>query len=301
MSGRAMVWAWEQGAQANALLVLLAVADEADDSGTYQAGSQTDLMAKTGVSERTVRDNLGKLEEMPGVLARHARYEQGRRLTDVIKLGVDGSLAPPAGIAGGRSSGEPPAKSAGGEVPANGHRRNLPGASSSTSPKASDGGSRARRDLPLVAGEVGEGVLQDAQALLDRRTKVGSHLVTPEEMAIAVAALAEFNRQAGYEHGLSAALRGIVGRIRDRPSYTADAHVRLVQSAWRLKWWDKRGSGRRPSPAVIYGNAEVFEQVIQDATDEKAGKDPDNIKATQGKRFERAPGLAPIGSKERPL
>jgi hypothetical protein len=287
VSVRATLWAWEQEAQATALLVLLAVADEADDSGTYQTGSQASLMAKTGVSERAVRDNLTRLEGMPGVLRKHPRFEDGRRLPDVIKLGVDGSLEPPARSAGSTRAGEPPAESAGGKVPAKGHRQNVPGSSSSTGHERSAGRGSARRDLPLVNADVTDELARDAQGLLDQRTKVGSRIVTPEEMSIAVFALSEFNRHAGVEHGLSAALRGIVGRVRERPSYDAQAHVRLVQSAWRIKWWARNGNGRRPTPAVIYGNAEVFERVVQDATDEKNGRTPEQLGKATAKRFVR--------------
>jgi hypothetical protein len=108
----------------------------------------------------------------------------------------------------------------------------------------------------------------DGAELLRTKVKVGSRRVTPEEMAKALMALAEWNRQAGQAIGIGSVLKPIVGRIRERPSMDAAKHVRLVQSAWRLRWWERRGKGQRAKPQVIWGNAQVFEQVVQDAVDE---------------------------------
>lgn len=145
---------------------------------------------------------------------------------------------------------------------------------SSTSPRGADEeGSGRTACVPLldVAPLLTTDLIEDAEALIERKTKVDGRMVTAEEMAIAAVAVAEFNRQSGSEFGLGAHVRAIVGRVRERPSYTPDAHVRLVQSAWRLRWWERSGRGRRATPAVIYGNAGVFEQVVQDAVDEKKG------------------------------
>lgn len=147
--------------------------------------------------------------------------------------------------------------------------------------------------MPLVGLDVPDAMVADASELLRRKTKVGTRIVTAEEIAVAMAALAEFNRQAGYDYGLAAQLTALVGRVRERPHYKPEDHVRLVQSAWRLKWWEKRGSMRRPTPAVIYGNAAVFEQVVADATDEKAGVDPDGIADATARRFVRKGAAKP--------
>ena len=140
-----------------------------------------------------------------------------------------------------------------------------------------EGRSGASACLPLLGDiEVPGSLLADADDLLRRKTKVDGRIVTPEEMARAVAAIAEINRQAEADFGVGAHLRAIVMRVRERPSYNVEAHVRLVQSAWRLAWWKRLGSkpGRRPTPAVVYGNANVFEQVVQDAVDEKNKRPP---------------------------
>jgi len=140
----------------------------------------------------------------------------------------------------------------------------LPGLSS-----ASD----LERWLASATGEGAAGdLVKDGYELLRRKTKVDGRLVTREEMAIVIDVIAEFNAQSGSGFGVGAHVKPIVGRIRERASMPADQHVRLVQSAWRIKWWERSGRGRRPTPAVIYGNAGVFEQVIQDAVDERAGR-----------------------------
>lgn len=130
-------------------------------------------------------------------------------------------------------------------------------------------------------------ICQDAEALLRRKAKVNGQIVTHDEMMIAAAALAEFNRQMESDFGLGAHLTPVVMRIRERPSWNTSKHVRLVQSAWRVKWWERRGGGRRPTPAVIYGNPKVFEQVAQDAAAEAAGRkvDPEEGLSLRHRRF----------------
>lgn len=124
-----------------------------------------------------------------------------------------------------------------------------------------------------VSGEM----MADARALLRKGKKVGGQLVTPEELACATAGLAAFNAlyewdgRNGGGFGIGAAVTSIVQRARERPSWDPATHVRLVESAWRLRWWEKSDQPRRPTPNVIWG-PKAFEQVVQDAEDEKAGR-----------------------------
>lgn len=145
-------------------------------------------------------------------------------------------------------------------------------------------------ELGSTAVEGGEGqMVLDGLGLLRQGKKVDSKLVTPTEMGIAAAALASFNRlfewkrpngavTKGSDYGLGANLTSIVMRLRDRPSWDAAKHVRLVEAAWKVRWWERDGaSNRRPHPNVIWGG-KSFDNVVQDAADLAAGEDPKAIK-----------------------
>jgi len=116
---------------------------------------------------------------------------------------------------------------------------------------------------------------EDAKELLRRKERVGGRQVTVIEMLTAANAIFAFNGQAGSSFGLAAHLTAVVERIRERPSWDVDVHERLIESAFRLQWWKRTGRrrGGRVTPAVVYGNSRVFEQVIMDAEDEKKGRE----------------------------
>lgn len=274
MSAVASAWAWGQDLPAGEKLVLLAYADQARDDGAVQI-PKVDVSRMTGAAASTVRSNVARLEDR-GLVRRHEQRDGGQRVPDVVKLAVDGSVELPPDMGGG--GGLPPESGAG-----KSKARSQTGGSarieqtllpSSTSGKASTAGSEEEEGARIGRDEwqgVPTQMVQDSVLLLARKRKVGGLVVLREEMAKAAVVLAEFNRQSGMDYGLGAQLTPIVERIRERPNYDADALVRLVQSAWRIQWW-KRAGTRRPSPQVIFGNSRVFEEVIQDATDEKNGR-----------------------------
>lgn len=279
MSGaRAMAWAWEQELPPAEKLLLLAIADNAGKGGTWLFGAQREMAVQTGMGERTVRRHLASLEER-GLILRRAMYESGLRVPDHIALAVDGDL--PANLAGSN------------ETAGNGH--DLPAnLASGQSGRALQSSTTARTKKPSQEknGEPGQfdralaelpaEMRGDVLDLLSQRRSVARQRVTEAEMLIAAAALAEFNRQAETDYGLGANLTGIVMRIRERPSWDAAKHVRLVQSAWRIRWWERTGKDRRPTPQVIYGER-AFENVVQDAAAEAAGK-PVQAPRAQGQR-----------------
>lgn len=137
--------------------------------------------------------------------------------------------------------------------------------------------------------EIDDEILAEAKAHLATAKRVGGRIVTPGEMACAAAALSTFNRlfefrgSSGSSYGLGAAMTSIVERCRERPTWDAPKHVRLVESAWRIRWWEKTGSKKRPGPNVVYGPG-AFEQVAQDAKEERQGID---VKP-EGRRYTRA-------------
>jgi DNA-binding MarR family transcriptional regulator len=81
MSVRAIAWAWAQPVRPSARkFVLIAVADEADDTGSCWP-SQGRIADKCGLHVRTVRTHLAALEA-EGYLTRSPRYpNSGARRT----------------------------------------------------------------------------------------------------------------------------------------------------------------------------------------------------------------------------
>jgi hypothetical protein len=146
-------------------------------------------------------------------------------------------------------------------------------------------------DEPLTV-TAPRGVAIDAIEGLGQTHKADGKVVTPRELAIAAVAVATFNRcfeydgKKGSDYGLLANLTQVVMRIRERPSWDAGAHVRLVESAWRIRWWERSANSRRPTPNVIW-SPKSFEQVVQDATAEKDAKDKGQKPTDGGRRFTR--------------
>lgn len=137
--------------------------------------------------------------------------------------------------------------------------------------------------------EQADDAIFDALDLLRQGRKVDGKIVTPEELVKVVAAMLAWNRcfewkgKKGSDFGIGGNLKQIVMRIRDRPSWDAAKHVRLVESAWRVRWWERGDSSRRPGPSVIW-SPKSFEQVAQDAKDEAGGEAP---QAIQKRRYTR--------------
>jgi DNA-binding transcriptional MocR family regulator len=108
MSVRVSTWAWQQPLVGADKLVLLALADQANDAGSCWPGQAT-LAKKCGISERTLQSRLAKLES-GGYIARERRHRSdGPRTSDLY------TLALPADFAAGPSdqaqvSHRPPAK-----------------------------------------------------------------------------------------------------------------------------------------------------------------------------------------------
>lgn len=271
MSYQALHWAWEQDdLPGNEKFLLVALADGANDHGILWRG-QKSLARRVGTNDRTVRENLKRLEERGLIRREPAFRDDGSRTTDTIYLALpaaDRVSDEELGV-----SGDPPADVAG-RIPE--HRLSAAAPPGSGQPgvnhqeKLDEHQSISQSETEGIPSEM----LADAEELLRQGRKVDRRKVTEREMMLAAQALAEFNRQAGSGYGLGAHLTPIVGRIRDRPSWDGAKHVRLVQSAFRLRWWERNGRNRRATPAVVYGER-CFDNVVQDAADEAAGKSAD--------------------------
>lgn len=262
--------------------VLVSLAVMADKSSGRCEAKQETIARQVEAEVRTVRRHLADLEKA-GLIARRSQFRiDGRRRGDEFLLLAPWVTEWPDGQA---------AKLAGGEGETTGHidrappDKNDPTARTETAPLERPlGNDHLENNRTASSAPRASELDVDAAELLKGKQKVGSKIVTEQEMAVAVAALRAFNLAAGSNFGIGTQLTKIVGRIRERPSWTAAVHERLVASAFRLKWWERSGrSPRRPTPSVIYGNADVFEQVIQDAKDEHEGKPVDGPQAQRPK------------------
>ena len=116
-------------------------------------------------------------------------------------------------------------------------------------------------------------LLEDARVFLKGRKTAGGRLVSQEEMHLAAAVLTSYRRASGRRPSLGPWLSKIIARRRDYPSFTEADFVRVVESAWRLRWWERRGRrDQPPTPAVIFGNERCFERIVADAELEQAGE-----------------------------
>jgi hypothetical protein len=144
--------------------------------------------------------------------------------------------------------------------------------------------------LEVVPDPVVDEIAADARALLGAKKKVDRKPVTPAEMDLAVAALKAWNRESGQSLSLSPHLTQIVMRVREHPSWDAAKFERLVASAWRLRWWERSGRrGGRPKIGVIFGD-KAFENVVQDAVAEAAGRAVDGQVSARDEFVRTAPG-----------
>jgi len=87
VSVRVSTWAWKQPLGGNRKLVLLALAEHANDEGTCYPGQRT-LAAKCGISERALQTHLAALEAA-GFIERERRHRgDGTRKSDMYTLSL---------------------------------------------------------------------------------------------------------------------------------------------------------------------------------------------------------------------
>lgn len=85
MSVRASTWAWQQPIKGTAKLVLLALADHANDDGKCWPGIET-VAKKCGISRIAVINNISKLRKSGFVNSERRYTEEGRRTSNVYTL-----------------------------------------------------------------------------------------------------------------------------------------------------------------------------------------------------------------------
>lgn len=276
--------------------MLALMANEANAAGIVTGISMADLAKRMGKSDRGVAGVKGRLKASGQLVVLDEGGGRGHSAVYWIALpGLAGpEETPQIAVANPADRG-----AEGDETPQPGSPKgdSLPPTppiprttTSSSSAGKATGKAGKESEFWATVGDLLEGVptatdvAADALELLRTGKKVDGKLVTPTEMGIAAVAVATFNRcfewksRTGSDYGLGASLKSIVMRIRDRPSWNAAKHVRLVESAWRIRWWEANGrSDRRPGVNVIYGG-NAFENVVQDAGDEAGGESPAKIK-----------------------
>ncbi|MGI8630800.1 MAG: helix-turn-helix domain-containing protein [Solirubrobacteraceae bacterium] len=96
MSVRVSTWAWTTPVGGSAKLVLLALADQANDAGVCWPG-QNSLADRCGIRERMVRNHLASLEA-DGYIKRERRHRSdGARTSDLYTLTLPADFAGRAG------------------------------------------------------------------------------------------------------------------------------------------------------------------------------------------------------------
>lgn len=294
MSAEATVAVMEHGEAATSTpaewQMLMLLANEANARGVVSEVSMAELARRMGKSERGVA-GVKKGLKASGTLV-ILEEGGGRGRCGVYYLNLP-SLAGPEETPQKSVETPQPGTPKESETPQpdspNGGGRSI---SSSTTSSSSGKEAKEKEFIRAITGfvdpdvEVEGEIIEDGLTFLREGRKVGNpgKVVTPVEMAIAAASTATFNRcfewkgKKGSDYGLGANLTSIVERARQRPSWTVDKHVRLVESAWRVRWWEQNGrNDRRPHPNVIYG-AKSFDNVVQDAGDEAAGEKPAQIR-----------------------
>jgi hypothetical protein len=95
-------WAWKQDLKGTDKLVLVALADNADDEGVCWPG-QKFLAEKCGMTDRSVRTILTRLEEAH-LIRRSPRFRRdGSRSSDLIELAVAGPFSAPEDSSAGNT------------------------------------------------------------------------------------------------------------------------------------------------------------------------------------------------------
>ena len=85
MSVKSSTWAWQQPIKSTAKLVLLALADHANDDGKCWPGIET-VAKKCGISRIAVINNISKLRKSGFVNSERRYTEEGRRTSNVYTL-----------------------------------------------------------------------------------------------------------------------------------------------------------------------------------------------------------------------
>lgn len=233
-------------------LVLIVLADYANEDGSLAYPSVATIARDTRLSERQVQYCLRGLEEA-GAIKQAGKRSNGTVTYQVVMGGAN--IAP------------------GGAV-------DCTGGVQSTTGGGAVGCTRSTQDPPLTHQEevhtgaalepaAPKGIASpvNADSPDNRPTKVSGKKVTDTEYGHAVAVLAQFNINAGTRYFAKTYIEMIIRRMREHPEVTDEQHTFVIQKTLANPWWDGP-----PSPNVIYGNAGIFEKSVHAAVMPGGGK-----------------------------
>ena len=248
MSIQAVAWVLQHSKETYGdRLVLIALANHADEHGRNAWPSVETLGREAGLTSRQVQRCLRNLEGS-GAIREMGIGSKGTHIY-ALNLAVD-----KPGDRGGDNM-SPPDISA------------LEGATSDASEGVADVArtvlvKQPSREQPSTPGAASETPLWK----VDRRP------VTMTEHRLALAVLAEWNQQAEQSLGAKTWLAKIVMRIREYPDLGIEEHAHIIGAALRDPWW--KGPA---SPSVVYGSDAQFERSIApgEATGTARGLNPD--------------------------
>lgn len=244
------------------LLVLLALADNADDDRRYAWPSVTTLARKTRLSERSVQRALRDLEDAQiiATVKPGGRTEEGNRATvyrveevgrqiDTPPVGGDTHDTPGVTSVTPQPSVEPSVSLS--SHPSADESDLLLDASVVASARPENDGAAQRHLFPVPDPAPGPPAKREPE-------KVGRRKVTDTEHDLAEAIITSFNDIAGTKLTAAAWKTAIIGRIREHPEMTWAQHFDVIRAFFDnpKPWWDA------PAPNLIYGNAAAFERAL---------------------------------------
>lgn len=251
---------WDHSsASGSALLILLKLADLADDEGVtgrYGPATNAVLEQASRANRATVQRNLRRLEQTDPPELLVLERGTGRRATQYqVVVGLprerwQGELEGPQNAAPGPSENAAPGAA---ESTGQGPSAAAPGAAPARPVDVEDVSAKADAvtDDSRVAPASARGELDPGAR------RVAKSGVTPDEWITAGLLLDEFNQWAGTSYSLTAHYAPIVGRLREHPGLSVDEHRQVIEAAFLRPWWHDA-----PAPTVVYGNAAQFERCI---------------------------------------
>lgn len=249
--------------------VLLALADHAHDDGTSVKPGVPYLTWKTDLARSTVISALRSLEEKTIIVPVLAGGGRG----NVTEYRLDLAKSPR----------KPPFDAKRPKIGRITKPSDPPETVRSTDDKPSD----SRSLVPALDLEPSLGTTPP----ISPPAKVDRRAVSAVEADLAVAVLAEWNRQTDQNLRSRDWLAKIVMRIREYPDLVLVDHAHVIAAALAKPWW--KGDA---NPSVVYGNGAQFERSILTAAGRPNGQPQD---ATDRSRVNPAGGPTPDALIER--